>query len=84
MLRTDEEYQRWKHYLRDNPRRLLMRREHPLLLRPFFNWQIGSWTYSGIGNRSLLTASWRQNVRISRRLTAVQLEAEVGRYVADA
>ena len=84
VLRTDEEYQRWKHYLRDNPRRLLMKREHPLLLHPFFSWQIGSWTYSGIGNRALLTASWRQNVRISRRLTATQLETEVGRYVADA
>ena len=24
LLRNSEEYQRWKHYLRDNPRRLLM------------------------------------------------------------
>ena len=84
MLRTDEEYQRWKHYLRDNPRRLLMKRECPHLLRPFFDWQVGSWTYNGIGNRSLLSTPWRQNVRISRRLSAEQLEAEVGRYVADA
>ena len=84
VLRTDDEYQRWKHYLRDNPRRLLMKRERPLLLRPFFRWQVGSWTYNGIGNRSLLAVPWRQNVRISRRLSAAQLEAEVGRYIADA
>ena len=84
VLRTDEEYLRWKHYLRDNPRRLLMKRERPHLLRPFFDWQVGSWTYNGIGNRSLLSTPWRQNVRISRRFSAEQLEAEVGRYVADA
>ena len=84
LLRSDEEYQRWKHYLRDNPRRLLMKREHPNLLRPFFRWQIGSRIYNGIGNRQLLAASWRQNVRISRRLSPKQLEAEVNRLVADA
>ena len=56
MLRTHDEYQRWKHYLRDNPRRLLMKREHPDLLRPFFNLALGSHTYNGIGNRALLKA----------------------------
>ena len=84
LLRNEEEYQRWKHYLRDNPRRLLMKRERPNLLRPFFHWQIGSRVYNGVGNRQLLAAPWRQNVRISRRLSPEQLEAEVNRLVADA
>lgn len=84
VLRTDDEYQRWKHYLRDNPRRLLMKREHPEFLRPFFDWKMGSWTYNGIGNRELLDAPWRKNVRISRRLTAAQLEAEVKQFITDA
>lgn len=84
LLKNYDEFQRWKRYLRNNPRRLLMKRQHPDLLRPFFRWQIGSWTYNGIGNRHLLGASWRQNVRISRRLSPEQLEAEVARYIADA
>lgn len=81
VLRTDDEYQRWKHYLRDNPRRLLMRRERPELLRPFFNLRMGSYNYNGIGNLELLKAPKRLAVRVSRRLIAEQLEAEVARYV---
>ena len=81
VLRNHDEYQRWKHYLRDNPRRLLMKREHPDLLRPFFNLQMGSHTYNGIGNRALLTAPQRLAVRVSRRLTGKELDAEVARYI---
>ena len=81
VLRTHDEYQRWKHYLRDNPRRLLMKREHPDLLRPFFNLALGSHTYNGIGNRALLKAPRRLAVRLSRRLTGQQLDAEVARYI---
>lgn len=81
VLRNNDEYQRWKHYLRDNPRRLLMKREHPDLLRPFFNLQLGSHTYNGIGNRALLTAPQRLAVRVSRRLTGKELDAEVARYI---
>ena len=81
VLRTDDEYQRWKHYLRDNPRRLLMKRERPELLHPFFNLQLGSHRYNGIGNRALLSAPQRMAVRVSRRLTGQQLEAEVARYM---
>ena len=84
ILRSNDEYQHWKRYLRDNPRRLLMKRLHPTLLHPFFHWKIGSWTYNGIGNRQLLAVSWRKNVRISRRLSSQQLEAEVAGYIADA
>ena len=81
VLRTDDEYQRWKHYLRDNPRRLLMKRERPELLHPFFNLCLGSHCYNGIGNRALLSAPQRMAVRVSRRLTGQQLEAEVARYM---
>lgn len=81
VLRNNDEYQRWKHYLRDNPRRLLMKRERPDLLKPFFNLKLGSYTYNGIGNRELLTAHLRIAVRVSRRLTGQQLEAEIARYL---
>ena len=81
VLRTDDEYQRWKHYLRDNPRRLMMKRERPDLLQPFFNLKLGSYTYNGIGNRDLLSAPQRMALRVSRRLTGQQLEAEIARYL---
>ncbi len=81
LLLREGELQRWLAYLRDNPRRLLMKRERPDLLKPFFNLQLGSHAYNGIGNRELLTAPRRQAVRVSRRLVGEQLEAEVARYV---
>ena len=82
MLRNREVYQRWRNYLRDNPRRLLLKREHPDLLRPFFNLQLGSYMYNGIGNRAFLTAPHRLAVRVSRRLTGEALDREVARYIA--
>lgn len=81
VLRTNDEYQRWKHYLRDNPRRLLIKREKPDMLCAFFGLCNGRWTLNGIGNRALLTAPQRMAVRISRRLSAEQLEQEVSRYL---
>lgn len=71
-------------YVKDNPHRLLLKRARPEFLRPFFNLRIGKQTYSGIGNRALLTAPRRMAVRVSRRLTAEVLDAEVERYLTAA
>jgi hypothetical protein len=84
ILRSFDELPVWKNYLHDNPRRLLMKRERPEFLRPFFQLRLGSHTYNGIGNRALLSAPSRMNVRISRRLTPEQLEAETTRYLSAA
>ena len=84
ILRSFDELPVWKNYLHDNPRRLLMKREHPEFLRPFFQFRLGSHTYNGIGNRALLSAPSRMSVRISRRLTPEQLEAETARYLSAA
>lgn len=81
LLLHEGQLQRWTDYLHDNPRRLLMKREQPQLLRPFFNLRQGSHSYNGIGNRELLSAPQRMAVRVSRRLTGQQLEAEVVRYL---
>lgn len=81
LLKNYDEFQRWKRYLRDNPRRLLQKRAAPDLLRPFFGLAVGSWTYNGIGNRQLLSAPHRLAVRVSRKLTPEQLEQEVARYL---
>ena len=84
ILRNYEELQRWENYLRDNPRRLLMKRLRPEWLRPFFGFTIGETTYNGIGNRNLLKAPRRLAVRLSRRLTPEQIAEETARYMAEA
>lgn len=81
ILRSYEELPVWQNYLRDNPRRLMMKRLRPEWLRPFFGLRIGSQVYSGIGNRELLTACKRTAVRVSRRLTDSEIETEENRYL---
>ena len=81
ILRSYDELPAWQNYLRDNPRRLMMKRARPDLLRPFFDLSIGAQKYSGIGNRSLLSAQHRMAVRVSRRLNDCEVEAEVSRYL---
>ena len=81
ILRSFEEMKRWKDYLRDNPRRLMMKRARPEWLRPFFGLHIGSHSYSGIGNRSLLAATKRMAVRISRRMSDSEIAAETVHYL---
>ncbi len=71
-------------YVKDNPRRLLMKRAHPNYLRPFFGLRIGSHTYNGIGNLALLNAPHRLAVRVSRRNNEAQLQDEVCRYMTAA
>ena len=84
ILRSYDELPAWQNYLHDNPRRLLMKRARPEWLRPFFNLRIGTHCYSGIGNRSLLTAPQRIVVRVSRRLNDSEIATEVTRYLESA
>lgn len=84
ILRSYDELQTWLNYLRDNPRRLMMKRMRPEWLRPFFNLQIGEHCYSGIGNRGLLTAAKRKAIRVSRRLNEAEIAEEVARYLEEA
>lgn len=82
ILRSYDELPIWLNYLRDNPRRLLMKHACPQRLRPFFGLVIGSHSYCGIGNRDLLVAPKRKAVRLSRRLNDSEIEAEVVKYLA--
>ena len=81
ILRSYDELPAWKNYLRENPRRLMMKRANPENLRPFFNLHIGSHIYNGIGNRRLLSAPRRIAVRLSRRLSKSDIEMEIKRYL---
>ncbi len=84
ILRSYDELAVWRNYLRENPRRLLMKRARPEWLRPFFGLKIGEYRFSGLGNRALLTAPWRKAVRVSRRLNEAELTTVVAQYLEDA
>jgi REP element-mobilizing transposase RayT len=67
---------RWKAYLRDNPRRLLVKHQHPEFFRVQRNLQYGSLSFSAIGNRFLLDYPVKQQVQCSRRITPEALEQQ--------
>ncbi len=63
----------WKAYLADNPRRLLMKREHPELFRVQRNLLYAGLSFSAIGNRFLLDNPLKVQVQCSRSITAEAL-----------
>ncbi len=69
LLLRQGQLQRWLDYLKDNPRRLLMKREHPDLFRVQRGLMVAGQQFSAIGNRFLLDNPVRLQVQCSRRLT---------------
>ena len=67
----------WLRYLADNPRRLLMKREHPDLFRVQRDVTAAGVTCSAIGNRFLLDRPDKIQVQCSRRLTQSEIQAKV-------
>lgn len=78
ILEGKGELERWFAYLRNNPRRLAMKRAYPDFFRVQFNITIGNQTYAAIGNRFLLDFPQKKQVQCSRRLT----EKEIGDVAA--
>lgn len=76
------ELQRWRDYLRDNPRRLAIRRSHRDFFRVCFNISIAGRTYAAIGNQFLLSYPLKMPVQCSRSLTERQIETEVNEKTA--
>ena len=74
ILDNEGQLHRWIAYLRDNPRRLLMKRQRPDLFRVQRNLQVGGEVFSAIGNRYLLERPVRLQVMCSRRLTDAEIE----------
>jgi REP element-mobilizing transposase RayT len=67
----------WFNYLAENPRRLLMKREHPDLFRVRRGVLFAGQTFSALGNLFLLQRPLRLQVQCSRRLTDAEIEAKV-------
>ena len=72
------------HYLRDNPRRLGVKREHPELFKVTRELKIeGIGRFSAIGNHFLLTRSAFHQIQVSRRFFAYARDAR-GNLLKDA
>lgn len=64
----------WKRYLADNPRRLLVKRQHPEFFRVQRAMAWKGMTFSAIGNLFLLRKPFLVQVQCSRRLTEEQIK----------
>lgn len=76
ILLRDGQLARWLNYLKDNPRRLLMKRERPDLFRVQRGLTFAGLQFSAIGNRFLLERPVRIQVQCSRSITEADLQAK--------
>ena len=84
LLLREGQLEIWIHYLNDNPRRLLMKREHPDLFRVQRNVEAAGMTFSAIGNRFLLDRPVRLQVQMSRRLSEAEIQEQVTHFLTEA
>jgi len=73
--------EKWKTYLRENPRRLAIRRAHPEYFRVCFNQRVGQHSFSTIGNRFLLDCPEKVQVQLSRSLTTEQVAIQTDKFL---
>ena len=74
ILMRDGQLANWKRYLRDNPRRFMMRLEHPDLFRRTLCITIAGIRYSAFGNMLLLRQPEKHQVFFHRRTDGVPTE----------
>ena len=80
LLLREGQMKHWNDYLRDNPRRLLMKREYPDLFRVQRDLTVGNMSFSAIGNRFLLQRPVLLQVQCSRRLTEAEIQERVAYF----
>ena len=68
---------RWLNYLKENPRRLLMKRENPDLFRVQRGLTFGGMSFSAIGNRFLLQRPLKIQVQCSRSISEEELKTKL-------
>jgi hypothetical protein len=74
ILLRDGQLERWLNYLKDNPRRLLMKREKPDLFRVRRGLTFAGLSFSAIGNRFLLERPLKIQVQCSRSISEEELK----------
>ena len=77
ILLRDGQLERWLTYLKDNPRRLLMKRENPDLFRVQRGLAFAGLSFSAIGNRFLLEKPLRIQVQCSRSISESDLQVKM-------
>lgn len=77
ILLRDGQLERWLNYLKDNPRRLLMKRENPDLFRVQRGLEYAGQSFSAIGNRFLWERPLKLQVQCSRRMTEADLKVKL-------
>lgn len=77
ILLRDGQLERWLNYLKDNPRRLLMKRENPDLFRVQRGLTYAGQSFSAIGNRFLLERPIKLQVQCSRRISNEELKTKL-------
>ncbi|MCR5680578.1 MAG: hypothetical protein K6G08_10295 [Prevotella sp.] len=77
ILLRDGQLKRWLAYLKDNPRRLLMKRENPELFRVQRGLSYAGLNFSAIGNRFLLERPLKLQVQCSRSISENDLQAKM-------
>ena len=69
-------------YVKDNPRRLAVKRAHPDYFRVRFGLQTAGQQYAAIGNRFLLQHPEKVQVQLSRSLTNEQIQSKKAEFLA--
>ena len=82
ILDRDGQLQRMKAYILDNPRRLAIKRNHADLFQVQRNIKVGKYTFAALGNVFLLDAPCLLQVQCSRKLTPLQINATVQRFLS--
>ena len=77
ILLRDGQLECWLNYLKENPRRLLMKRENPDLFRVQRGLEYAGLCFSAIGNRFLLERPLKVQVQCSRSITETDLQAKL-------
>lgn len=69
ILHKENQFENWKQYLDDNPRRLLLKRENPGLFTVMHNIDIAGDQCQAVGNMFLLNIPQKEAVIVHRRYT---------------
>jgi len=77
ILLRDGQLERWLTYLKDNPRRLLLKRENPDLFRVQRGLAFAGLSFSAIGNRFLLEKPLKIQVQCSRSISESDLQVKM-------
>lgn len=82
ILRGEHQLDRWKRYLKDNPRRLWEKRQHPDLFVALRGQDFGGTQVTVMGNHFLLDYPEKVQVQCSRRLSPEEIDRESNRIMS--